>query len=527
MVAPPHPEWEFFISHGTERMVFTVRLVSHSVPRHRDAILPGNIIQRWRGYYRPPWPFLLHLTLVIIIFICFSEVFYPSVTALFDVRLMLITLMYAGVPDDVPFSAMGDLQNSIDNYLDAIENLSANSLLDFYFTDPDHPINCSILWRNGSTTFGPVLSINLSYLDHITEFRISSDFMLASTDSDLLGCTRWGSSFIIRLRTASYLFSISSVLTRSSCPKFVMGPDTGVARAQAIESILGRVLSEKSERLDFARKPRQERLRNRQGGFLYRRIDAPTQVDPPTFSRAHLTLYGPMARFGMIILSLSTVLFVLSLMSLGRAFVLHTDLIVSDADYIEQGAYNQFHSVIGFWTPITLVTSLALVIAGSCMVYDVDQITQFPSQANCVTFGVAALFTLATAAKYLKQIPHSYAVVLVMRQAIGRFLILLLSIMPFIAALVYVGVFLFGLVSVHSLSFLSLLRVLISITFGDNILPTYAEFSDSSDTYNWLSTIYVSVLTALAMWIFFTLFTAETVHIFEAHVMPAVGPINH
>jgi hypothetical protein len=500
-------------------LVFTVRLVYHSVPRRDDAVTSGNPIYHWRDHYRPPWPFLVHLTLIVVVLITFSQVFYPSVTALYDVRLMLITLMYGDVADDVPFSAMGDLQDAIDNYLDSLENLSANSLLDFYFTDPEHPINCSILWQNGSTTFAPILSINLSYLDHITEFRISSDFMLASTDSDLLGCTRWASSFIIRQRTASFLFSISSVLTRSSCPRFVIS-DT-VTTAKSIQQDIESFFSEK--RLDYPRKPQVQRLRSRPAGFLYRRISAPTQVDPPSFSRANLTLYWPMTRFGMIILSLSIVYFMLSVISLRRAFVLHADLIVSDPHYIEQGPYHQFHSVIGFWTPITLLTSVALVIASSCMVYDVGQITQFPSQTDCVAFGIAALLTIVTAAKYLKGIPHSYAVVLVMRQAIGRFLIILLSIMPFIAGLIYVGVFLFGLVSFHSLSFLSLLRVMLSITFGDNILPTYAEFSDSSETYNWLSTVYVSLLTALAMWIFFTLFTAETVHIFQAHITPLLG----
>jgi hypothetical protein len=92
--------------------------------------------------------------------VAFITIFYPSVCALHDVRLTLVTLMFFD-----------------------------NSLLNFYFTDPEHPVQSTVIWRNGSTTVGPFIDINLSYINHIIEFDIASDFLIVSTDSDLIGCT--------------------------------------------------------------------------------------------------------------------------------------------------------------------------------------------------------------------------------------------------------------------------------------------------------------------------------------------------
>jgi hypothetical protein len=480
--------------------------------------MSGSPVQRWKEYYRPPWPFLLQLILVGVVFAAFITIFYPSVGALYDIRLMLVTLMFSDTPDDVPFSAIDDLQGVIDDYLDAIENLSANSLLDFSFTDPEHPVNSTVVWRNGSTTVAPIIDIDLGYLDHITEFDIESDFMVASTDSDLIGCTRWESCLTVGLRKGSYLFSVSSSLKRSNCPEDLMIEANPAVRGSGMEVI------EEIKRLTTGGKyvvKRRDRMpRTKMEGRLYRRVSVDSRINQLSFDRTQLTMYRPMGRFGMIVVSLSSVHFVLMVMTLGRSFMYHRELMGTDPLYHELSPYEQFHSVIGFWAPISLATSASLIVAGLSMISDLNGITQFPSQTACVTFGLAGLLTIVTSVRYLKRVPHCYAVVLIIRQALGRFLMLMFILAPFIAALVFVGIFMFGFVSFHSENTASILRVILSIMFGDNILPTYAEFSDDSPIYNLLSFIYVTILTALAMWMFFTLFTAETVAIFQSQITP-------
>ena len=82
----------------------------------------------------------------------------------------------------------------------------------------------------------------------------------------------------------------------------------------------------------------------------------------------------------------------------------------------------------------------------------------------------------------------------------------------------FIAIFLFGYASEAAESIVKLLENLLSITFGDMISDFYQEFTDGSRVYNALSFVFASTCTAVAMWLFFTSFTAQIASIYIDNV---------
>ena len=114
--------------------------------------------------------------------------------------------------------------------------------------------------------------------------------------------------------------------------------------------------------------------------------------------------------------------------------------------------------------------------------------------------------------------PNCYSVVIVIRQAFGRLMMVIVGILPVALGMMFIGMFLFGRVASISQSMVNLSEVFLSVTFGDMIAGVYQLFTDGSETYNILAFIYVTLMTAVAMWLFFTAFTAQMVLIYQGSV---------
>jgi hypothetical protein len=208
------------------------------------------------------------------------------------------------------------------------------------------------------------------------------------------------------------------------------------------------------------------------------------------------------------------------IVELGRAFQRHRGLKANSAEYAELDAYEQFHGIIGFWTPLSLLSSTLTVFSSASMMLDTTKITQFPSQVTIRVFGAAALLVIITGLRWLNIVPRCYAVVLVIRQAFLRLIVTLAGLGPVVFGLVFVGIFLFGFVTRLGASMLSMAETLVSIIFGDNLAQFYQEFSDGSSEYNLLSLVYMSCALALGLWAFSPVFTVMVVTIYEQSVAP-------
>ena len=123
-----------------------------------------------------------------------------------------------------------------------------------------------------------------------------------------------------------------------------------------------------------------------------------------------------------------------------------------------------------------------------------------------------------TVVQWLHFIPSCYSIVLIIRQAFGTLLLVVIGIFPIAISMAFVAIFLFGYANETSESFVRLLEYLLSITFGDMISDFYVAFTDGSKVYNTLSFVFASICTAVAMWLFFTSFTAQMASIYIDNV---------
>jgi hypothetical protein len=176
------------------RVAFHLKLVYHPIPAKKDYVdePPG---QRWRVWYLVPWGFFLHGILVIAIIWCFVTVIYPTVTSIYEVRLMLDFELFPPPPDDPPFASFSVLSDAMDRYMDSLKALFTRSFQNFYFTNPDSPVFFRIHYRNGLTETSLLIDMDPDYFAHLEYFEIVSDFMLMTLSPPTDGCTQWHSSF--------------------------------------------------------------------------------------------------------------------------------------------------------------------------------------------------------------------------------------------------------------------------------------------------------------------------------------------
>ena len=145
---------------------------------------------------------------------------------------------------------------------------------------------------------------------------------------------------------------------------------------------------------------------------------------------------------------------------------------MTNAEYSDLDSYEQFHSVIWVWLPLSLLTSVVVLASACCLVIDVNKMTQFPSQRTVVVWGVAALPCVTTGIRWLH--------------------------IPAALGIMFVGMFLFGCIAIQSMVNLS--KVFLNVTLWDMIAGVYQLLTDGSETcrYNILDVVYLP-MTAMAM----------------------------
>ena len=463
----------------------------------------GNPYERWKKYFRPPIEFILHILQIGAILWCFAIVISPTVGHTYNIRKMLVTILFPEMGEDEPFTSYGAIAGGVEECLNNIESLARRSFQKFFFVDERDPVHFVTRYRNGTTVNSSYWALDLNYFEHIEYFELVSRFMFMSETGSLLGCTQWDLQFRVKVMSGSYLFGLEPKLTQGWCPESVMAPS---------DKVVQRVASE--------RKGEAVKRSVVNGTVNLKYVGAAQGSESPynLFQRNKLSLYQPEVKLGLFLLICSCVHMVILGISFGNRFMIHKTLMLTNAEYSDLDSYEQFHSVIGFWLPLSLLTSVVVFAAACCLAIDANKMTQFPSQRTVVVFGVAALLSIATGIRWLHFVPNCYSVVIVIRQAFGRLMMVIVGILPVALGIMFIGMFLFGRVASISQSMVNLSEVFLSVTFGDMIAGVYQLFTDGSETYNILAFIYVTLMTAVAMWLFFTAFTAQMVLIYQGSV---------
>ncbi|KAK8842787.1 hypothetical protein M9Y10_025652 [Tritrichomonas musculus] len=378
----------------------------------------------------------------------------------------------------IAFSSIISLQKGIENCLINIERIYKDSFQNFYFENQSYPVIFKTHWLNGSITESADIEISTDLFHHISSFGIFSAFMLMIEDGDITGCTQWSFEFNVHAGLGSYLFYLEPKLKRSWCPSYIVN-------SSPTKSIS---------------------------------IPHHNFASTPYFERKNLSLYSYLVKYGTLLLSISTFYLISLLISLSRVFKLHKKLMQTDPQYEDMTPYEQFHSTIGFWKLIGVLTEVVMILGSVSFLNDSLSFTQFISPRTRIIFGFSALFSITTVVQWLHFIPSCYCIVLIIRQAFGTLLLVVIGIFPIAISMAFVAIFLFGYASEVTESIVTLLENLLSITFGDMISDFYLAFTDGSSVYNALSFVFATISTAVAMWLFFTSFTAQMASIYIDNV---------
>lgn len=438
-----------------------------------------NPIMHWGKYFIPPWALFFHLVQVWLVFWIYFKVINPAITTVYQTRMMLISLLLPySTEKKISFSSINSLQSGIENCLTNIERIYKDSFQNFYFENQSYPVVFQIHWLNGSITKSADIEISADIFHHISSLGIFTNFMLMIDEGDITGCTQWSFEFNVNAGLGSYLFYLEPKMSRSWCPSYIVnnGPINTISTSHY------------------------------------------NSVPMPYFDRKSLSLYLYLVKYGTILLAISTFYLISIINSLSNGFKLHKKLMQTNPQYEDMTPYEQFHSTIGFWKPIGFLTEIVVIWTSISFLKDSLTFTQFISQGTRIIFGFCALFSITTVVQWLHFIPSCYSIVLIIRQAFGTLLLVVIGIFPIAISMAFIAIFLFGYASETSESIVKLLENLLSITFGDMISDFYIAFTDGSKVYNALSFVFASICTAVAMWLFFTSFTAQMASIYIDNV---------
>ena len=205
-----------------------------------------------------------------------------------------------------------------------------------------------------------------------------------------------------------------------------------------------------------------------------------------------------------------------------KTFARHHHLLKTNPMYEDLDPYEQFHSTIGFWTPIFLISEIFILIMGIVFLVDSQRFTQYLPTSSTMFYGFSSFLILSTVVRWLRDFPACYALVYIIRQAFVKLMEIVIGIAPIVLAIIMIMIFLFGYVGQVTESMIVLVQNLLSVTFGDMISDYYLSMTDGSLTYNVLSFIFCTITTAIAVWLFFTSFTAQMTSIYSEQVSSLV-----
>ena len=234
------------------------------------------------------------------------------------------------------------------------------------------------------------------------------------------------------------------------------------------------------------------------------------------------SLYYKSFNLILILLILSIVSSLISIQSLLHRFKKHNYLFNNNPEYHDLENKEQFHKTIGFWAFYYVINNVFSTIASFYMLIDANQLTQFPSNKSLKFFGIQCLLMIVMFLRWMVIFPKVYRVVQITKLSINALLSIILGIFPLLVSLMFISIFLFGFVTMFASSFVKLFESDLSLTFGDMISTVYESYTDGTTYYNILAFIFVTIMVAIGMWLFFTVFTASITYLHRSYLSKIV-----
>ena len=187
---------------------------------------------------------------------------------------------------------------------------------------------------------------------------------------------------------------------------------------------------------------------------------------------------------------------------------MHREWRKNDPTYQEMKSTTQFHYTFGFWPLCELLSAASLIVSTSILLDNARTMTEYPTLIVMKIYSISNAFLFLTALQWFNFNTYTYHYVAILREGVFQIISVAISFIPVIIAFFFIGIFIFANVADKSRSYFSMMTILVSFTLGDNIEPTYNDFSDGSSLFNWVAFGYITVRVLVAGWVVFASFTA-------------------
>jgi hypothetical protein len=186
----------------------------------------------------------------------------------------------------------------------------------------------------------------------------------------------------------------------------------------------------------------------------------------------------------------------------------HIEWRVTDADYVNLKSSRQFHYTIGSWIVLEAISCVVLIAGCSVLLDDLHRVTELPTLVRLQIFAICNIVLDVTMLQFFRFHPLSYHFITILGEGVFLLLDVAIGFVPVVCAFLIAGIFIFAHIAPKTRSIFGMMEVLVSFTLGDNIQPTYDEFSDGTLLFNWMAFGYITLLVLVSGWTVFASFTA-------------------
>lgn len=475
----------------------------------------SSALNKWCRYYMPPWTFLFHiLEIISIIFFC-NNIISPTIDGVYHMRKEFTDLFFSDHDESKPFNQINDISDFIDTFKTNIEKFSKDSFANMQFLNEDQPYTVKIRWKNGTATDYFSVDVTAELFNHIQDIDFSMNFITYSNDTDVVGCTEWKMDLLIGTRNGGYEFLPTYIFQRTYC-RGKISYQRGEMKNLSRNRIYGHneVFSYRTDRVRYDHnredydknliKEVQEAIKQ---GTLNEYVPPKHEVVKDTFNCFILSLYPPMQRFSIIFVVIGILGFYMSSITIVDSFAIHKMRLAYDGVYKEYSSFDQFHTSIGLWNTLFLLKSIFTLAFSIFVIVDTNTISQYPQNKTLYAFGISAFFSISCFIRWMMYWPKIYRIVNLIVNGARMLMMMIISQIPFLFALMFSAIYLFGFVANATDSIVKLLKLFIAFIFGDSLYGNYTEFSDGSSAYNTMSFVFNSCLISVLIWLFFTSYT--------------------
>jgi len=423
-----------------------VRLISH--PKKRASYHEnGNEFIEWKENYKVPLRYFLVLMEVILIFVYIQKVLAPSTMISYFIRKMLVSLFFLEKHES-PISNSSQLNEYYESIHLTAASIKHDFMLNVSFPNDTKLVYNSILFSNGSLFDVENLYVDSIILKNVVTITTDIPLFIYSSRKAVPGCSQWDVKLIVSRVFSDPAFFLSSKIFRMQCP--------------------------------------QEKASNTSNSVFYR--------------------YTLKIILPFILICCFHLLF--NKMQISESLALHRILRKEDQSYKNYKGSTQLHYSVGLWLPIETFVVFLSMVSGIILIIDLNKMTEIPSLSAMEMFSISSAGLFLMSLQWFKNTPYSYHFIKIIRDGSGMMFGVLVGFSPIICAFFLAGVFIFAHVAPKTRSMWSMIEILISFTLGDNIQPTYVEFTDGTDLFNWLAFGYVTLMVLVAGWVVFASFTA-------------------